>query len=190
MTTKSLIEKWLDFLEVCREGPDVPIIHAFVLKDDDSLTMIALAVGPKEAWDIVLQEVGKMDTLELIFGIDRFTKEGQGIDTPSCVTVYHWRRDHDPSFWGYRLGVVPYDETGCRPVIWDHPFWTQLQRAEITHLLEKAQDRTQELLKKLGAPPEVHQKIIDGLVRLPRPVTQETAVAFVRQILAEHRSAH
>lgn len=72
---------------------------------------------------------------EIIFGIDRYTKPGQGNKHPDTVTVYSWS---DKTGW--KFGVLDYEyvedgENIVEEINWENRFWVDRMGKEITGLI-------------------------------------------------------
>lgn len=168
----------------------VGLMHALVLNEVGELSVIAFAgdVSPEQIWELVNRHVGDPQVKEIIFGIDRWSKPGQGVDTSSLVTVYHYRRDVEPEDGAmpFRFGIIPYDENGAWPVIWDHPFWSSVQRREVEFMLRQTQDRTVRMLRAAGLPPEAHDELLRHLEALPRPATHEQGMDVLKKLVRKY----
>lgn len=89
-------------------------------------------------WDKVCIEGAS----EVIFGIDRTTKEGQGTEFADVITLCHWQ---DPTAgqlaldgsWGnsFRIGVINYQHEPriVRPIDWENEFWIGRMTEEVKH---------------------------------------------------------
>lgn len=63
---------------------------------------------------------------ELIFGVDRYTKPGQGTKFKDVVSVFWWQGERLNEHHGWRFGVVNYrppPHTIIEPIDWHNTFW-------------------------------------------------------------------
>lgn len=69
---------------------------------------------------------------ELIYGIDRTTKEGQGTTLSDVLTCGYWSQTT-----GWQIGVIEYNVSNqgktVLPWNWNNQFWTELVMQEIEH---------------------------------------------------------
>lgn len=65
------------------------------------------------AFQKIVQEKSK----RLVFGMDRYTDPGYGIETRDFVAVYFWEND------AWRFGVLEYEDQVLREIRWDHSQW-------------------------------------------------------------------
>lgn len=63
-----------------------------------------------------------LDCAEVIVGIDRTTREGQGTEFDDVLTCFHWQREHQDVL---RVGVINYqfEPFIVRPFDWNNEFW-------------------------------------------------------------------
>lgn len=66
--------------------------------------------------------LANLDCVEVIVGIDRTTREGQGTEFADVLTCFHWQREHQDVL---RVGVINYqfDPFIVRPFDWNNEFW-------------------------------------------------------------------
>lgn len=62
---------------------------------------------------------------ELVFGIDRFTKENQGTTLANVLTCAYWNKD------GWVPFVIEYDDDQILPPNWNNEFWNKIINDEI-----------------------------------------------------------
>lgn len=112
-----------DFWELNRASVDeagIRIPHA-VFRSGDKLTAAALALGGQgtDTYAAIGRFLVRERPDELVFGMDRFTKPGQGISTRDCLTVHHWTGR------AWRFGVIAYqfDPPIFEEIDWDNGFW-------------------------------------------------------------------
>jgi hypothetical protein len=66
--------------------------------------------------------------LELVYGIDRFTKENQGTTLSSVLTCAYWNEK------GWVPFIIEYDDDQTLPINWDNEFWNDLMNDEISRI--------------------------------------------------------
>ena len=80
MTEKTTLEKYIDYVKSCIDEKGIHPAPAWMLSPDDKLTVMAMVVPPEQIYTIVLGYGKKENPKEVMFGIDRYNKKGQGID--------------------------------------------------------------------------------------------------------------
>jgi len=82
--------------------------------------------------------------VEMIYGIDRSTKPGQGTTLSDVLACAYWSTDT-----GWLVGVIEYNVSDqgktVLPWNWHNPFWTELVLGEITHHEQTIKRLTQSL---------------------------------------------
>ncbi len=99
--------------------------HAFSLQDG-KLTCVALMIDPPE----VLAVIKKLITdgaEEIIYGLDRMTRPGQGTEFADVLTCGHYKDGK------WRIGVINYQHEPriVREWDWDNEFWTEAMEYEL-----------------------------------------------------------
>lgn len=116
--------------------------HPGMFIDIDGKTNIcALDLTPDQIYQWFWNQVSIENVREIIFGLDRTTKPGQGTEFDDVLTCVHWREDlddgPDPKWHRcWRVGVINYQyqpdgNTVVRPIDWDNTFWRQQMGAEV-----------------------------------------------------------
>ncbi len=110
--------------------------QGIVMNFKDELQINALALTPEEIHRWFWGEVSA-GASEVIFGLDRTTKEGQGTEFSDVLTCCHWSEafiDENVN-WGqaFRIGVINYQNEPriVRPMDWDNEFWKKQMTKEI-----------------------------------------------------------
>jgi hypothetical protein len=108
--------------------------NGMVVDKDDKLCLCALDLKPAEVFQWLWQQVTVESAKEVIFGLDRSTKPGQGTEFDDVLTCCHWREDlADKWNRAYRIGVINYqiEPRIVRPIDWDNEFWKKQMGAEV-----------------------------------------------------------
>lgn len=122
MTEQELINlfRMLNSDSIDAEGIKIP--NAVAIKDEKQIIAGMAICGPDAGVDYY-KAVARILVAErpdqFIFGMDRFTKPGQGIETDSCLSVHYWNGE------AWRFGVIPYqfDPHFFGEIDWDNSFW-------------------------------------------------------------------
>lgn len=180
---KSALEVWLFMTTGSREGNEMSMMHGVVEHVNGQLTFLALdnSLSPTDIWAEMHRHIGNFDSVGVVWGIDRYAKPDQGIDKKSLVTVYHWRREHTDDL-GFKLGVLPYDETGCdEQITWDQPFWLPIQKHELEMTFRATWAENERVLRNAGLPPELLTRLLDEIEKMKPAVPDQ---ATLRQIFS------
>lgn len=96
---------------------------------DGQTNVMSLALDGYEVWRAVnrLFAPDRPAVQELVFGLDRSTKPGQGTEFADVLTLLHY----DGKTW--TPGVINYQDQPrvVRPIDWDNPFWNAQLRKEL-----------------------------------------------------------
>ncbi len=109
-----------------------------ILDIDGKLIVCALDLKPDEIFQWFWNAVTIENAQEVIFGLDRSTKPGQGTEFNDVLTCCHWREDladGESPKWSraFRIGVInyQYEPKIVRPIDWDNEFWKKQMGAEV-----------------------------------------------------------
>ncbi|MCK9459551.1 MAG: hypothetical protein M0R80_07925 [Proteobacteria bacterium] len=111
--------------------------HQMIIVDkDDKMTMCAMDVDYKQILIHAFKEIALRNCKELIFGVDRTTREGQGTEFSEVLTCAHWK----DGVW--TIGVINYQNEPriVRDWDWDNEFWNREMLREITDMEKVSQD--------------------------------------------------
>jgi len=99
----------------------VEIAHGIVVADTGEVTMIALAVPPAQAYEVMLAQWGRSPS-EMIFALDRFTKPGQGTTLGDLLAGFYFKAASPP-----RPFIIEYQHEPriVKPIEWDNTFWNE-----------------------------------------------------------------
>jgi hypothetical protein len=125
---------WLNHT-IDEDGVEIP--HGLVLDHANQRTVIALAVPPEQAYQVMFAHVLKAKAREAIFALDRFAKPNQGTTLADLVAGHHF------SAGTWRPFVVEYQHAPriVKPIDWTNPFWNAALTSELAGSLRDAADR-------------------------------------------------
>jgi hypothetical protein len=118
-----MVEQWTG------DSDDVP--KGLLRKADDSLTMVALALEPEEAYTAMLQMIVTEEAEEAVFALDRFTKPGQGTKYADLLAGHYYERNRGEMQW--RPFIIEYqiEPRVFEPVDYTNQFWTAALTIEL-----------------------------------------------------------
>jgi len=105
-----------------------------VLAKDGGLEIVALDLNAGDIINWFWNTVTIKEAQEVIFGIDRTTKPGQGTEFADVLTCAHWEPSlHESWSRSFRIGVVNYqwDPRIVRPIDWDNEWWKTHMAGEL-----------------------------------------------------------
>ncbi|TCP30727.1 hypothetical protein [Sphingomonas sp. BK235] len=109
--------------------------HGLVIAEDGTMTVIAFDVPPDQIYQLMLAQWEQDPRLrEAIFGLDRFTKPGQGTTLGDVVTGWHFIRE------GARPFIVEYQHEPrvVKPLEWANDWWNAvLTRELLEHMRQR-----------------------------------------------------
>lgn len=91
------------------------------IDENNQLSIFCLMVSPQEAMGHMAKYIQEKKPMEAAFGLDRFSKENQGVDKKydSVFTIYYMNEKKE-----WAIGIFPYNEAGeFGEVDWDNTFW-------------------------------------------------------------------
>jgi hypothetical protein len=129
--SKSLVETFHDWVvaTVDEKGFEVP--HALARGADGKLTVYALALGPSEAYRLMLSTWERDEPLELIFALDRFAKPGQGTELGDLLAGFHLTRKAPRPF----IIEYQYAPRIVKPIDWGNAWWNATLQGEMISTL-------------------------------------------------------
>lgn len=126
---KSLVEMYHDLIKNSINDEGIFPFPALVRKSDDSISMLALAVPPQNAYQIIIQQYYNADdNSEIIYGLDRVTKPNQGTEFNDCFTGA-WMVD---GIWYPYVINYQIDPLLVRPYDWANDFWVGIITRELS----------------------------------------------------------
>lgn len=141
--TVDLPKSMHDFVVSAIGEKGIEIPHALLLNRKGELTMMALMLDePTQAYAAVLNTILKDDAVEAIFGLDRFTKPGQGTKYQDVFGGHYYKRDlnsdksiFDPGFFKPFIIEYQIEPRIVDPIVWDNPFWNQGLKGELESMM-------------------------------------------------------
>ena len=128
---RPLHEVFHDWLGHTIDESGVEIPHGLVVDQANQLTVIALAVPPEQAYQVMFAQVAKAKAREAIFALDRFAKPNQGTTLGDLVAGHHF------SGGTWRPFVVEYQHAPriVKPFDWTNSFWNAALTDELAGAL-------------------------------------------------------
>ena len=144
-------------LEIAIDEKGLEIPQAVCLREDGNVELAALAVTPEQAYKWVLCTAAS-DThiTDIIMGVDRYTKPGQGNEFGDTIAGVHWTRvgDKKGTFRGFVVDYQFGPPKIVRPVNYDNAFWNEIIKNEFQHcanLLMQTAAQNRLLIEQGGA---------------------------------------
>lgn len=130
MTDEPLIDHYHSFMLETWDGNADDIPMGMLRKADGSLTMIALAVEPDQAYEVMLSMIVTEQAEEAVFALDRFTKPDQGTKYDDVLAGQYFVRGDGEGTW--RSFVIEYrkEPRQFEPVDYDNIFWNEVLTRE------------------------------------------------------------
>lgn len=130
----SLPEIFRGIVESFIDEKGLELAHAVCVCHDGGIEVVALAVEPEQAYKWLLaMAASRPDIVEIMLGIDRYTKEGQGSEFDDVVAGPHWRRQPDGmgTVQGFTIDYKFGPPKIVRPVSYDNDFWREAITQEV-----------------------------------------------------------
>lgn len=114
---------------VDEKGFDIP--HGLSLSPAGELTVLALAVPPEQAYQVMFRQ-WETGAAEMIFALDRFAKAGQGTTLGDLLAGFYCTRQDPP-----RPFIIEYQHAPriVKPIEWGNIFWNAALLSEINAAL-------------------------------------------------------
>ncbi|CAN5371224.1 hypothetical protein BH10PSE14_BH10PSE14_04680 [soil metagenome] len=124
---QSLPDMYHEHLARCIDEKGIEIPHGFVVHQDGTMTLLALAVPPDHAYRVMLSQWLR-DAKEMIFALDRFARDGQGTTLGDLMAGYYFVRGERP-----RPFIIEYQHEPriVYPIAWDNAFWNSALAREL-----------------------------------------------------------
>lgn len=126
MSAEPITDLWLGWLQQTIDVKGVEIPHALRADRKGSLTAIALALPPDQAYPLMLAEAAN-GARELIFAFDRFARPGQGTELGDVMAGHHFADNR------WRPFIVEYQHEPriVKPICWTNLFWNATLNTEL-----------------------------------------------------------
>lgn len=117
---KPLTEIYHDWISSTVDEKGFEIPHGLIIDQAGNMTVIALAVPPEHAYQVMIAQWEKRDPIEAIFALDRFAKPDQGTTLGDLMAGFHLTRDAAP-----RPFIVEYQHEPriVKPIEWNNLHW-------------------------------------------------------------------
>lgn len=131
-----LIDHYHTFMMETWDGDEDDVPMGMLRKPDGSLTMVALALSPDEAYQAFLQLVVTEEATHAVFTLDRFAKPGQGTKYEDVLAGHYFDRSLGAKPW--RPFIIEYrkDPRLFEPVDYDNEFWNEALIGEMNASLK------------------------------------------------------
>jgi hypothetical protein len=110
--------------------------HQMLVEDKDGkLGFMALALDqPSQVMNHMLQVLVKEKPRQLMYGMDRYCKPGQGTTLNDCIGGAYWNGE------AWRVFVIEYQHEPriVKPIDWHNDWWKKSIREELTVFLDLA----------------------------------------------------
>jgi hypothetical protein len=130
---------------------------------DNMITMALMALPAPSIFQAAMRKfMTDLTVKEIIFGVDRYTKPGQGTKYADVLTIFWWQGGREGNH-GFRFGVVNYrppPHTIIEPIDWDNTFWNDIMAQIVADDLARIQQRVEAIRKAGGG------DIVDAAVKL------------------------
>jgi hypothetical protein len=147
------------------------------LHHDGERTMASLMVPPQMIFRVVMTKfMCDLTIKEIIFGIDHYTKPGQGTKYKDVLAVFWWQGERVNEHLGWQFGVVNYrppPRTLIEPIDWHNAFWNDIS----LKIVEDYYHRTIRAITEAAAQPGGDELV----TRLRQAVTEARERAERRQ---------
>ncbi len=125
-----------DIVKITMDNKGVYPFPAIWRADGRPDVVAALCVDDSKEVFHAISQFLQLGAKEIIFGIDRYTKTGQGNKHSDTVTVYSWKEKT-----GWKFGVIDYEyvedgENIVEEINWGNGFWIDMMGKEITGLIK------------------------------------------------------
>lgn len=112
---------------------------------------------------------------EIMFGVDRTTKEGQGTEFKDVLTCGHWQCDN-----GWRIAVLnyQYEPRILRDFDWDNAFWSAAMLEEIQRYEKQIEDLAKQIEQVLRGHQEDENPTEESLIEKLRERIEATNLRY------------
>lgn len=128
------MQKYYDFCASTLDEDGFSIAHGLVVNPAGEVTILALAVEPQQAYQVMLMEITKQAAAEAIWALDRYAKPDQGTKYNDLLAGHHYVADRDKRmqdcFRGFTI-EYRYEPRAFEPVDYDNVFWNGVLRGEL-----------------------------------------------------------
>ena len=121
-------------VSIDEKGLETP--HAVCLLDDGSVEIASLAVTAEQAYKWVLCTAASNEHVtDILMGLDRYTKPGQGNEFSDTIAGVHWTRAEAKkgTFKGFVIDYQFGPPKIVRPLNYENEFWNEIVKNEFQH---------------------------------------------------------
>lgn len=125
--TKTLPEQFHSLVDICIDEKGVYPHQGIVLNKDGKLEMLAMDLPIHDVFREVFRAIVIREAQEVVFALDRSTREGQGTTLGDVLTGWHWKDGKWATF------IIEYQNEPriVKPIEWNNEFWNQILSDEI-----------------------------------------------------------
>ncbi len=146
--SENLIETFEKYVEGCIDVEGVYPLPMVAIDADSKTTISAIALNGDKAIDEFMNQICFKSVKEIILGLDRSTRQGQGTEFADVLTCFYWKDRGDEKDipeaeknwcnW-FKVGVINYQNEPriVRKMDWSNEFWNEKLHAEIRALRPK-----------------------------------------------------
>ncbi len=132
MTLEEFTALFLNYVKTACSVGDCYPQPGLIERDDGALAVLAMAVPPEQLVRVLVATANDTQVRRIAFGLDRFTKPGQGTTMGSVFTYTVAERGGEPSY-----GFVEYDGDGGQRQhdLTPEDYWYEYQAASSKRVL-------------------------------------------------------
>jgi hypothetical protein len=135
--TQSLLEHYHEWMAETWDGDEDSIPMGMLRKDDGTLLMVALALEPDQAYEVMLQMVITEQAAEAVFTLDRFTQPDQGTKYDDVLAGQYFDRSLGKSPWKQFIIEYRKEPRLFEPVDYDNDYWNAALRRELAATMRR-----------------------------------------------------
>lgn len=140
LEAKPLIETYEYMLKTFKDEKGIYPYPCVSMESDNKMSVYSFMVSPEETIEGAFKEFQKGLSIEMLFGIDRMSKEGQGVDLKfnSVFTIFHLTPEKTSEMGvKVKFGILPYNNTEFGEIEWDNTFWNEVMAREVNMIYKK-----------------------------------------------------
>lgn len=131
----NLTDTFFNHVSNCVDEKGVYPHVMMIIDKDDKLGVFTLAVdSPTQVMNQMVKTLTKENPKELIYGLDRFSKPGQGTTLGDLVAGAYWNGE------AWRSFIIEYQHEPrvVKPLDWDNDHWNKALKGELVGFMKKA----------------------------------------------------
>jgi len=132
---KSFTDQFHDLVAMSIDDKGVYPQQAMAVDGEGRLSVFSLALPAPQIYEWFGAQLLTGGHCQIIFGVDRFTRPGQGTEFADVITCCHWRKEAADGLH-FRIGVINYQHQPriVRPFDWDNEYWGVQMAKEMAFL--------------------------------------------------------